>query len=321
MVKVLEDCAKNYFQTEYPFVFLGSCFLILCIIIPHIFVTDFYTKIVKQEEERSISYTWTFGVSVALIVLFIGILAGALLWPCYEIGSYTYVGFVIFIFLAPTVAIINNANFGDLSKNQIDKNGHPVKPSKKITREIINFVKGLPTNEPSNGTWSCCRSKGKYKPLLNKFEGNTPAEAQWIATKIEEMHLKPDQFDKLHSIFNKYIDMIQYQQKRVQIRKMSDRDKLISGTHKFFAFTTFSLIMVVNTFLLVGEKTYAKPGNDMAIAIATYVASCISLFLMIYELVRHSITKREYAWNGLVSYYERAFVLTSIILFIGTPKE
>ena len=135
MVKVAEHCVG--FLTEYPFAIIGAVFLVLCIVIPHLIVTDFYTTVNAQESERSISYNLTFKISWIMVGIFAIFSWGLIIGGCYSFGTNTFWILIFFPFLTAAICYINNSNYSDKPEHWLK-----VKyPNTQIADEIILYAK------------------------------------------------------------------------------------------------------------------------------------------------------------------------------------
>ena len=117
---------------------------------------------------------------------------------------------------------------------------------------------------------------------------------------------------------------------RNELREMYFNEKVIAYTHKTLAGISFSTIVVISIFLIIGEGEYNQVGNDRTLVITLFATGCVCLLAMILHLVIRSVTcvqfaarhgLNSYSWNGVVSYFERMFTMCFILLVIGTPKE
>lgn len=293
MVFVSEECAKHIFYTEYPFVWPASLFFILGVFIPHIWVIDIKTKDQLQDIERSISYTWTNNVSRGLILIVAIYNHFLVIYGCY--GSWSEYStpklMIILSWLIVFVAYVNNSNFTDIPENYYDE----------VVRYVKNPETGIFEEEDENHEDEEEEEKIESKPLLVR--------------RSKRKEILPDRIVELR-----------------KVRKLRDKvwkEKVVSFLHKSSAFVTFTSILVISIFLIIGENEYNQPGNDQTLVLALFTTGCICLLVMILHLIiRSAVCVKladkyipSYSWNGVVSYFERMFTLCFILIVMGTPKE
>lgn len=113
------------------------------------------------------------------------------------------------------------------------------------------------------------------------------------------------------------------------LKTKTPRQKTVSMVHKTLAGLTFAAIIVISVFLIIGENEYNKPGNDQTLVLCIFVTGCVSCAAMaLHIIVRSEVCVRlgdkyfpSYAWNGVVSFFERMFTMCFLLIVMGTPRE
>ena len=132
---------------------------------------------------------------------------------------------------------------------------------------------------------------------------------------------------KNKELLQEYREAIIYKNTRI-LRDQNGYEKITAIIHKLLAGFTFTIVVVCAVFIIVGENEYNQPGNNKTLVLAVFSTGCVSYLSMVLHLIIRSATCvslsdkyfPSYAWNGVVSFFERMFTLCFLLIIMGTPK-